>query len=218
MNRPPKTDKYIICKPKTNVIIIFGYTILLFRENTLSICDINGKNKKLFVHHLDGNHENDNIENLSIVCSKCHNIIHKRGYNFWTSQNRKDGKISLKTINKHNGIRVESIKYINIKNNPFYGKDYGPKPLLVYNLSCSPYNTYLLDNMWVHNCDSMYANSDKNYIEVDKKELAEKHIDLDTGDKIEITAKEFSTALGDPWLDITDLKIIKKVKKTEETK
>ena len=51
-----------------------------------------------------------------------------------------------------------------------------------------------------------------------KKELAEKHIDLDTGDKIEIIAKEFSTALGDPWLDITDLKIIKKVKKAEETK
>ena len=51
-----------------------------------------------------------------------------------------------------------------------------------------------------------------------KKELAEKHIDLDTGDKIEIIAKEFSTALGDPWLDITDLKIIKKVKKTEEAK
>lgn len=51
-----------------------------------------------------------------------------------------------------------------------------------------------------------------------KKELAEKHIDLDTGDKIEIIAKEFSTALGDPWLDITDLKIIKKIKKAEETK
>ncbi len=44
------------------------------------------------------------------------------------------------------------------------------------------------------------------------KELAEKHIDLDTGDKIEITAKEFSTALNDPWLDIETLTVIKKAK------
>ncbi len=47
------------------------------------------------------------------------------------------------------------------------------------------------------------------------KEMAEKHIDLDTGDKIEITAKVFSTALGDPWLDVTSLNVIKKVKKEE---
>lgn len=51
-----------------------------------------------------------------------------------------------------------------------------------------------------------------------KKEMAEKHIDLDTGDKIEITAKEFSTALGDPWLDVEELKVIKKVKKEEQVK
>ena len=27
--------------------------------------------------------------------------------------------------------------------------------LEVYNLQCAPYNTYLIDDMWVHNCDSM---------------------------------------------------------------
>ena len=48
-----------------------------------------------------------------------------------------------------------------------------------------------------------------------KKEMAEKHIDLDAGDKIEIIAKEFSTALGDPWLDIEELKVIKKAQKEE---
>jgi len=48
-----------------------------------------------------------------------------------------------------------------------------------------------------------------------KKELAEKHIDLDTGDKIEITAIVFSTALNDPWLDIKNLTVIKKAKKEE---
>lgn len=48
------------------------------------------------------------------------------------------------------------------------------------------------------------------------KTMAEKHIDLDTGDKIEITATVFSTALNDAWLDIVDLKVISKVKKDEE--
>jgi len=50
------------------------------------------------------------------------------------------------------------------------------------------------------------------------KELAEKHIDLDTGDKIEIIAKEFSTALNDPWLDVESINIIKKAKKEENKK
>ena len=46
-----------------------------------------------------------------------------------------------------------------------------------------------------------------------KKDMAEKFIDLNTGDKIEITAKVFSTALNDPWLDIEKLTVIQKVKK-----
>ena len=46
-----------------------------------------------------------------------------------------------------------------------------------------------------------------------KKEMAEKFIDLDTGDKIEITANVFSTALNDPWLDIQKLTVIQKAKK-----
>ncbi len=48
-----------------------------------------------------------------------------------------------------------------------------------------------------------------------KKEMAEKHIDLDTGDKIEIVATVFSTALNDPWLDIENLTVIKKAQKEE---
>ena len=51
-----------------------------------------------------------------------------------------------------------------------------------------------------------------------KKDLAEKHIDLDSGDKIEITAKVFSTALNDPWLDISNIKVIKKAKPEENKK
>ena len=49
-----------------------------------------------------------------------------------------------------------------------------------------------------------------------KKDLAQKHIDLDVGDKIEMTAHVFSTALGDPWLDIKTLTVLKKAKKEEK--
>lgn len=50
-----------------------------------------------------------------------------------------------------------------------------------------------------------------------KRELAEKNINLESGDKIQITGKVFSTALGDPWIDVTQIKIIQKsAKKTEK--
>ncbi len=49
-----------------------------------------------------------------------------------------------------------------------------------------------------------------------KKEMAEKHIDLETGDKIEITGKVFSTALNDPWMDVENLTVIKKIKKEDK--
>ena len=48
-----------------------------------------------------------------------------------------------------------------------------------------------------------------------KIDYAEKFIDLDTGDKIEIVGKVFSTALGDPWIDVNRLTIIKKAKTAE---
>lgn len=46
------------------------------------------------------------------------------------------------------------------------------------------------------------------------KELAEKNIDLDAGDEILFSGKVFSTALGDPWMDVTNFQVINKVKKS----
>jgi len=46
------------------------------------------------------------------------------------------------------------------------------------------------------------------------KELAEKHIDLDAGDEVVFSGKVFSTALGDPWMDVTDFQVVNKVKKS----
>lgn len=52
-----------------------------------------------------------------------------------------------------------------------------------------------------------------------KKEIAEKHIDLDAGDEIEFNGRVFSTALGDAWMDVDSIKVISKKnppKKDEE--
>lgn len=41
-----------------------------------------------------------------------------------------------------------------------------------------------------------------------KRKDAEKFIDLESGDKIAIDGKVFSTAMGDPWIEITKLTVI----------
>ena len=46
-----------------------------------------------------------------------------------------------------------------------------------------------------------------------KREIAEKFVDLGSGDKISITGNVFSDALGDPWIDVTSLRVIEKFKK-----
>ena len=44
---------------------------------------------------------------------------------------------------------------------------------------------------------------------------AEKHIDLKLNDEIEIVGKVFSDALGDAWIDVTSLTLIKKAPKED---
>ena len=116
------------------------------------ICNICKKKQKLEVHHLDNDHTNDVSSNMICICHSCHSKIHKRGYNFWMS-NRTDGKV-LSNIYQANGFKVQSKKYVDVEKHPHYGRSYGPKSLQVFNLSCEPYNSYLLDYMWVHNCDT----------------------------------------------------------------
>ena len=48
-----------------------------------------------------------------------------------------------------------------------------------------------------------------------KREVAEKHIDLKTNDKVFITGKVFSDALGDPWVDVVDIYITEKAPKKD---
>ncbi|MGN0031765.1 MAG: hypothetical protein ACI37Q_07425 [Candidatus Gastranaerophilaceae bacterium] len=50
-----------------------------------------------------------------------------------------------------------------------------------------------------------------------KKEVAEKHIDMDAGDEVEFTGRVFSTALGDAWMDVDEFKVINKINKNNKT-
>ena len=47
-----------------------------------------------------------------------------------------------------------------------------------------------------------------------KRDMAEKFIDLKTNDEIQIKGVVFSDALGDTWIDVSELKITKKAPET----
>lgn len=51
-----------------------------------------------------------------------------------------------------------------------------------------------------------------------KREDAEKHIDLESGDKIKVYGTVFSTAMGDPWVDIKEIEVISQKNKPQEKK
>ena len=117
------------------------------------VCNTCGSNKNIEIHHVDKNPENDQKENLIVVCKSCHTKIHKKGYNFWNGK-RRDGK-QLSAAIQHNGKVVTQIRKIDISK---YYPSTMPDPLQVFNLTCEPYHTYLLDKMWVHNCDTPIRN------------------------------------------------------------
>lgn len=48
-----------------------------------------------------------------------------------------------------------------------------------------------------------------------KRDEAEKHVDLEQGDKIKITGTVFSTALGDPWVDIKTFSVLESKQKKQ---
>lgn len=66
----------------------FGGAISIIGENKCWDC---GEINDLVIHHLDGNHSNNEIKNLKIICKKCHAYVHgkKRG-----GLNRKKDKSS----------------------------------------------------------------------------------------------------------------------------
>lgn len=51
------------------------YSKILQAHGVKKECKICGSIDKIHVHHIDGNHENNEITNLVYLCCKCHNTI-----------------------------------------------------------------------------------------------------------------------------------------------
>lgn len=51
------------------------YRKILLASGRKPVCAICGAESQLHVHHADGNHENNKLENLIWLCPKCHNTI-----------------------------------------------------------------------------------------------------------------------------------------------
>jgi 5-methylcytosine-specific restriction endonuclease McrA len=45
-------------------------------------CEICGSNNNIVLHHKDGNRKNNQIENLQLLCRKCHTLTHLKDENF----------------------------------------------------------------------------------------------------------------------------------------
>jgi len=60
----------------------FGNLKKLVLKKKIKNCSICNSNKHLCVHHIDKNKNNDNLDNLLIVCKSCHSKIHKIVENF----------------------------------------------------------------------------------------------------------------------------------------
>ena len=152
------------------------------------------KDTKKIIEVYSGTYKYSNGFRNDNYFNKRRNHFAKYGYEtefFNMDKNIKENDIKLLSY-AHNGITVESIKKIN-KNNK---NESHIKPLNVFNLSCKPYNTYLLDYMWVHNCDSKYTwdpiLKDKECHEMEILQIEEKLTELADGktDIVVITGGE----------------------------
>jgi len=90
------------------------------------------------------------------------------------------------------------------------GLDYPP-----VNRSSKDYISFIIKRPDVENKDYTIPFSELKLII--KRDKAEKLIDLESGDKIEITGTVFSAALGDPWVDVDEVKMLE-IKPTVKTK
>ena len=104
-------------------------------------------NKNLIVHHLDGNHENDSLENLVIVPRRIHDQLHSRGTNF-SKQSSSPDLIEL-TFNK---VRRNNSR----KNNRVINIETDTHSYLVKNGNS-------LNAILVHNCDTKTSWTEEQY-------------------------------------------------------
>ena len=75
----------------------------LAKENFNQECSICKAIEKLGVHHIDGNHKNNQLINLIILCNKCHCIEHKKMRGWSWSKEYSECRMCKRTSLKHAG-------------------------------------------------------------------------------------------------------------------
>ena len=79
-------------------------TRLHLRLVTRDVCNRCGDTEQLLVHHVDGDHFNNAISNLEVLCNHCHSRHHKLAY--WAAQPKK-------SVCVHGDRLVEGNVYVN---------------------------------------------------------------------------------------------------------
>jgi len=91
-----------------------------------NIGEWNGKPLKLEIHHIDGNHQNNSIENLTYICPNCHTqtrTYRNRGTSRWLKEDQirifLDEKLPL-----YNNDINELLQYEKVKNQSYVYRKY----------------------------------------------------------------------------------------------
>ena len=92
-----------------------------FNMEKCSICEAK---EKVIVHHVDENPKNNKLENLRVLCYKCHNQLHGHGVETRFKKGHKTSKEVREKISMANkgktawnkGLKVDRKKYSNMGN------------------------------------------------------------------------------------------------------
>lgn len=72
-NKTPERKEY---RRQLDQDIKFPYHKLMDEVGIKRVCAVCGSTSKLGTHHIDGNHDNNDLSNLQWLCSSCHNKLH----------------------------------------------------------------------------------------------------------------------------------------------
>lgn len=107
-------------------------------------------NDKLVVHHLDGNHLNDTLDNMVIVPKRIHDQLHGRGYNFSKNNSADSIEVTSNKIRRINRKYGSTVINIETEAHSYYVKS----------------NEHSFEYILVHNCDTAESWTENNLLKV----------------------------------------------------